>query len=125
MSSSPAIIRRAVDFPGPDGPTRIMNSPSLISRLMSLTASKPSGNRLETFSSCISAIGEVLPLLRVLQSHRDRSRVWREHLATKGARRRLEDDIAADRSGPVLGRRVHGDRVVAAPVGEDAALGLE
>ena len=30
MSSSPAIIRSAVDFPQPDGPTRIMNSPSAI-----------------------------------------------------------------------------------------------
>ena len=28
MSSSPAIIRSAVDFPQPEGPTRIMNSPS-------------------------------------------------------------------------------------------------
>ncbi len=43
MSSSPAIMRSAVDFPQPDGPTRITNSPSLISKLMSRTASKPSG----------------------------------------------------------------------------------
>ncbi len=43
MSSSPAIIRRAVDLPQPDGPTRIMNSPSAIVRSMLLTASKPSG----------------------------------------------------------------------------------
>ncbi len=43
MSSSPAIIRRAVDLPQPDGPTRITNSPSSISRLMSDTASYPSG----------------------------------------------------------------------------------
>jgi hypothetical protein len=43
MSSSPAIIRSAVDFPQPDGPTRIMNSPSPIVRSMCLTASKPSG----------------------------------------------------------------------------------
>ena len=28
MSSSPAIIRSAVDLPQPEGPTRIMNSPS-------------------------------------------------------------------------------------------------
>ena len=39
MSSSPAIIRSAVDLPHPDGPTRIMNSPSWMSRSMSLTAS--------------------------------------------------------------------------------------
>jgi len=42
MSSRPAIMRSAVDFPQPDGPTRIMNSPSSMSRLMCLTASVPS-----------------------------------------------------------------------------------
>ena len=36
-------MRSAVDFPQPDGPTRIMNSPSPISRLTCLTASVPSG----------------------------------------------------------------------------------
>ena len=35
-SSSPAIIRRSVDFPQPDGPTSTMNSPS---RMSSVTAS--------------------------------------------------------------------------------------
>src|SRR3954454_19455590 len=57
MSSSPAIMRRAVDFPQPDGPTRIMNSPSRMSRFMSFTASKPSGYRFQTPSNLISAIG--------------------------------------------------------------------
>src|ERR671931_357692 len=56
MSSSPAIIRSAVDFPQPDGPTRIMNSASRICRLMCLTASKPSGYRLTTSSNSISAM---------------------------------------------------------------------
>src|SRR3954471_22026642 len=42
MSSSPTIIRSSVDFPHPDGPTRIMNSPSAMSRLTSFTAGKPS-----------------------------------------------------------------------------------
>ena len=42
MSSRPAIIRSAVDLPQPDGPTRIMNSPSLTSRFICLTASVPS-----------------------------------------------------------------------------------
>src|SRR3954454_9990443 len=56
MSSSPAIIRRAVDFPHPDGPTRTMNSPSATSRLIFLTASKPSAKRLLTPSRTISAI---------------------------------------------------------------------
>ena len=56
MSSSPAIMFSAVDFPQPDGPTRIMNSPSAISRLSSFTASKPSGYFLPTRSSTMSAI---------------------------------------------------------------------
>src|SRR3954468_14796098 len=56
MSSRPAIIRRAVDFPHPDGPTRIMNSPSLTSRSMCLTASKPSSYRFVTSRSSICAM---------------------------------------------------------------------
>jgi len=55
MSSSPAIMFRQVDFPQPEGPTRIMNSPSPMSRLASLTAVVPSGNRLLTWSRTISA----------------------------------------------------------------------
>jgi len=35
-SSRPAIILRAVDLPHPEGPTRTMNSPSLISRVAPL-----------------------------------------------------------------------------------------
>src|SRR6476469_1233107 len=42
MSSSPTIIRSSVDFPHPDGPTRIMNSPSATSMLTSFTAGNPS-----------------------------------------------------------------------------------
>src|ERR671931_2828146 len=56
ISSSPAIMRSAVDFPQPDGPTRIMNSASRICRFMCLTASKPSGYRLTTSSNSISAM---------------------------------------------------------------------
>jgi hypothetical protein len=48
MSSSPAIMLSAVDFPQPDGPTRMMNSPSAISMLMSFAATVPSGYRLVT-----------------------------------------------------------------------------
>src|SRR5688572_31924971 len=41
-SSSPAMMRRSVDFPQPDGPTKITNSPSDTSRLMSCsTATLP------------------------------------------------------------------------------------
>jgi len=41
ISSRPAIERSAVDLPQPDGPTRTMNSPSLISRLRSSTPVTP------------------------------------------------------------------------------------
>jgi len=43
ISSRPAIDRSAVDFPHPEGPTRTMNSPSLISRLRSSTPLTPPG----------------------------------------------------------------------------------
>src|SRR4051794_36202955 len=56
MSSNPTIIRSSVDFPQPDGPTRMTNSPSAMSRLTSLTASVPSAYRLVTWSTVISAI---------------------------------------------------------------------
>ena len=46
MSSRPAIMLSVVDFPQPDGPTRMTNSPSAMSRLKSLTASDPSGKAL-------------------------------------------------------------------------------
>src|SRR3954454_21042671 len=56
MSSRPATMFSVVDFPQPDGPTRMMNSPSAISRLTSDTASAPSGYFLLTLSSTISAM---------------------------------------------------------------------
>src|SRR3974390_1820006 len=55
MSSRPAIMLRVVDFPHPDGPTRMMNSPSAMSRLMSSTPTAPSGKRLLMWSRTISA----------------------------------------------------------------------
>src|SRR5918997_2508088 len=64
MSSSPAIMFSAVDLPQPEGPTRIMNSPSAMFRLRSLTASKPSGYRFTTPSRMISAIPAPLTLDR-------------------------------------------------------------
>ena len=39
MVSRPEIIRRSVDFPQPDGPTKTTNSPSLISSEISLITS--------------------------------------------------------------------------------------
>src|SRR5216684_2734936 len=56
ISSRPAIIRRSVDFPQPDGPTRTMNSPSAIVRLTSSTARTPPANAFVTCSSSIAAI---------------------------------------------------------------------
>src|SRR5689334_25128146 len=56
MSSSPAIMLSVVDLPQPEGPTRMMNSPSAISMFTSETASAPSGYRLVTLSRTISAI---------------------------------------------------------------------
>ena len=55
-SSSPAIIRRAVDLPEPEGPTKTMKSPSGMSRDRSFTAGTPPGYRLVTWSSSMRAI---------------------------------------------------------------------
>ncbi|CAH0306634.1 hypothetical protein SRABI05_04866 [Agrobacterium fabrum] len=47
-SSSPAISRRSVDLPQPDGPTKTTNSPSLISRSIDgMTFASPKS--LDTF----------------------------------------------------------------------------
>src|SRR5713226_4920571 len=63
-SSRPASMRRAVDLPQPDGPTRTMNSVSLISRLKSLTASVPPANRFVTCSYLTDAICALHPSSR-------------------------------------------------------------
>src|SRR6516162_5745082 len=47
-SSSPAIIRRAVVFPQPDGPTSTMNSPSAMVQVRSSTAVVPFGKTFVT-----------------------------------------------------------------------------
>src|SRR5262249_1069549 len=47
-SSSPATIRRAVVFPQPDGPTRTMNSPSVIVQVSASTAVVPFGKTFVT-----------------------------------------------------------------------------
>ncbi len=52
-SSSPAIIRRSVDLPQPDGPTSTMNSPSPTVSETPSTARTPFGNSLATRSSTI------------------------------------------------------------------------
>src|ERR1035438_2689046 len=48
ISSSPAIMRRVVDLPQPDGPTRTTNSSSSISRSMPLTAWTLPSNAFDT-----------------------------------------------------------------------------
>src|SRR6478609_1242979 len=60
MSSRPTIIRSSVDLPQPDGPTRIMNSPSWTSMLMSFTAAKPSPYSLTMFFISMEAMGSPL-----------------------------------------------------------------
>src|ERR1700688_3107011 len=56
MSSRPAIMFSVVDFPQPDGPTRMMNSPSAIVTDRSFTAVAPLGSLLVTRSNTISAM---------------------------------------------------------------------
>src|SRR5581483_3159875 len=63
MSSSPATMRSAVDLPQPEGPTRIISSPSGTSRFKCLTASKPSPYRFVTSWNSISAISLEAPCL--------------------------------------------------------------
>src|ERR671935_252624 len=54
-SSRPAIIRRSVVLPHPEGPTRTMNSPSPISNSTPSTARTPLGKTFVSWSSRISA----------------------------------------------------------------------
>src|ERR1035438_8007639 len=56
IASRPAIDRNAVDLPHPDGPTKTMNSPSLISRLSPSIPLTPPGYTLFTWSRTTSAI---------------------------------------------------------------------
>ena len=51
--SSPAIVRRSVVFPQPDGPSKAKNSPSLIVRSSASRAVTPFGN---TFVSAAMSI---------------------------------------------------------------------
>src|SRR5660398_312334 len=61
ISSRPAIVRRAVVLPHPDGPTKTMNSPSWISRSRSKTATVPSAKILVSLSRWISDMDPYLP----------------------------------------------------------------
>src|SRR5690606_33105829 len=73
ISSSPAIMRSVVDFPQPDGPTKTMNSLSLICKLKSCTARTPlsySLVRLVSFNSAILQLPSESALLFSVY-HRD------------------------------------------------------
>src|SRR5918996_1120003 len=82
--SSPAIMRKVVVLPQPDGPSSTKNWPSPTVRLVSRTATK-SPNRLCRLESLISAIA-VLRLERLLGE--------------------VADDHEADRAGQDHGQRV-------------------
>src|SRR6187399_3442482 len=77
MSSRPATMFNVVDLPQPDGPTRMMNSPSAISMSTSDTASAPSGYRLLTLSRMISAMP--LPLHGTGGQPRDDAALEEQH----------------------------------------------
>src|SRR5690242_53920 len=71
MSSRPATMFSSVDLPEPDGPTKTMNSPSVMSRLAAWTASVPSGYRLVTLSRVIAAMIASLSLNRACRQAGD------------------------------------------------------
>src|ERR1041384_8625098 len=79
MSSRPAIMLSVVDFPQPDGPTRMMNSPSAICRSTSSTASAPSGYRFVILSRTISAIGPTSALHGAGRQPRDDAALEEQH----------------------------------------------
>src|SRR5437762_13934820 len=89
-SSRPAISRRVVDLPQPDGPTRTRNSLSLTLMFTSLTA-VTSPNRLVTWSRVTLAIGSVfLPLI-----------LWKENWSVKTAfQRNRRSRLDRDRRPP-------------------------
>src|SRR3954453_1811025 len=57
MSSRPTIMRSSVDLPHPEGPTRMTNSPSAMSRLTPFTARNPSPYCLTMSLRVMAAIG--------------------------------------------------------------------
>src|SRR3954452_12531155 len=67
VSSRPATIRSAVDLPLPEGPTRIVNSPSATDRSSPSTALVPSSKTFETSSNAIDATAHLLDVIAVPQ----------------------------------------------------------
>src|SRR5712692_2485854 len=97
-SSRPAIIRRVVVLPQPDGPSITKKAPSSIAKLESLTATK-SPKALRRFSMRISAIA--VALFREMADDDEAQRSHQDHqegLAIEPERDRLHqhDDAEAD-----------------------------
>src|ERR1700760_3273548 len=63
ISSSPAIMRKVVDLPHPDGPTSTTNSWSAMSRSMPFTACTPPSYSLTTLRTETSAMVVSFPRL--------------------------------------------------------------
>src|SRR5579875_2307309 len=119
MSSRPAIMLRVVDLPHPEGPTRMQNSPSSISKLRSLTAKAPSGYCLVTWSRVMPAIGSPSALHRARGEPGDDPTLEEQHEHEDGdaddhgrggdvADRVLEAGVAGEE--PDLGRHRPGSR---------------
>src|SRR3954454_13278658 len=64
-SSRPATMRSAVDLPLPDGPTRIVNSPSSTDRSSPSTALVPSSKTFETSSNAIEATAHLPDVIAI------------------------------------------------------------
>ena len=56
VSSKPPIILKSVDLPHPEGPTKIMNSPSIISKSIPLITCKSSNH----FSTALSFMDPII-----------------------------------------------------------------
>src|SRR3954464_6027945 len=97
MSSRPAIMLRVVDFPQPDGPTRMMNSPSAMERSISCTAMVPSGYFFVTLSRTMSANSAHLSLHRAGRQARDDALLEEQH--EQDDRNRDDDRRGRDRAG--------------------------
>src|SRR4051812_10962098 len=65
VSSRPATIRSAVDLPLPEGPTRIVNSPSATHRSRPSTALVPSSKTFETSSNAIEATAHLPDVIAI------------------------------------------------------------
>src|SRR3954468_14667243 len=87
ISSRPATMRSAVVLPQPDGPTKTMNSFSLIARSSESTARVPSGYTFETPSNSIAAMADsfhVSALDRAAQARAAKERALEDQEADDG-----------------------------------------